>query len=280
MTLIAADKFDLSEAEFRQISEVVYSHCGINLHDGKKALVRARIAKELRARGFRSASQYLGQIQADRSGAELASLIDALSTNLTSFFREPVHFQFLRERFLPELMERRRRGRQGRIRVWSAGCSSGQEPYSLAMTLADVLRAQLGDWDAKILATDISTIKLQEARAGIYEADDLNNVPAAMLREHFEPLQGRFGVKPGLRRLVAFRRLNLMERPWPFSATFDCILCRNVMIYFDHPTQEQLVGRFWDQLESGGLLFTGHSESLTGISHRFRYVQPTIYEKP
>jgi chemotaxis protein methyltransferase CheR len=285
MTMLVNQDFDLTEADFRQISDVVYRYCGINLHDGKKDLVRARVAKQLRIGGFCSAAEYLERVQTDRSGGELVSLIDAISTNLTHFFREPAHFQHLRESFLPRLLERKRRQGRFRIRAWSAGCSSGEEAYSLAIVLDNALQKE-GAWDVKILATDISTSVLRKARSGVYPQSQIRDVPEAMANKYFSRQSGaprgqqhNYAIAPTLSRLISFRRLNLMDQPWPFSGNFDFIFCRNVMIYFDHPTQERLVQRYWEALDSGGLLFTGHAESLVGVSHRFHPVESTIYEK-
>ncbi len=271
----------LSEGDFQRLSDAVYRHCGINLHDGKRELVRARISKRLRLGGFPNATEYVRQVLSAGEGDEFTELIDALSTNLTSFFREIGHFDHLTQSFLPELLCRKRSARGNRIRAWSAGCSTGEEPYSLAITLLDAT----GDdpsWDVKLLATDISTKVLETARAGFYDKARIDSVPP-MLRGRYltsSRAEGRgvYEVAPAARRLVTFAYLNLME-PWPFTGPFDFIFCRNVMIYFDKPTQQKLVNRFWDCLDRGGLLFTGHSESLTGISHRFRYVQPTIYAR-
>jgi chemotaxis protein methyltransferase CheR len=277
--MIQASPDCVTERDFERISDLVFRHCGINLHDGKVELVRARIAKRLRLGSFVSARAYMDHVLADPGGEEFTELIDALSTNLTSFFRESGHFDFLAGRFLPALAERKRKQRTNRIRAWSAGCSTGEEPYSIAITLAE----SLGEgWDVRLLATDISTRVLRIARAGMYEKERVQPVPPASRNRYLTPnrIEGNlvFRVTDDLRRMVQFAYLNLME-PWPFTGPFDFIFCRNVMIYFDKPTQQKLVGRFWDCLDSGGLLFTGHSESLTGITHRFRYVQPTIYVK-
>jgi len=215
------------------------------------------------------------------TGEEFTHLIDSLSTNLTSFFREMGHFDFLLDSYLPALLLKKRKLRSSRIRAWSAGCSTGEEAYSLAITLLHATGDGTG-WDIRLLATDISTHVLQIAKKGRYEKSRVEAVPAALKSRYLLP--GRLGdkavcqVAPAVRNVVRFAYLNLME-PWPFSGPFDFIFCRNVMIYFDKPTQQRLVNRFWDYLESGGLLFTGHSESLTGVNHEFRYVQPTIYAK-
>lgn len=271
----------ISEADFRLISDMVYQHCGINLHDGKQELVQARIAKRLRSGGFATLQDYLDHIEADTGGQEFTALIDAMSTNLTSFFREIGHFNYLRQQFLPDWMAHKNKLNNPSLRAWSAGCSTGEEPYSLAMTLLEQAHSQ--HWDIKILATDISTRVLHTAKSGLYSYDRVDGVPEPYRSRYFAPCgQSRaqsFHVVPEARLLVSFRYLNLMN-DWPFTGPFDFIFCRNVMIYFDKPTQQRLVNRFWDHLSDGGLLFTGHSESLTGLDHSFSYVQPTIYRKP
>jgi len=274
---------DLGEAEFRLVSDMVYRHCGINLHDGKKDLVWARLAKRVRATGSESASAYVAQVRANPGGPEFAHLIDAVSTNLTSFFREQKHFDFLSTSLLPSLLGRKFKRGERRIRGWSAGCSSGEEPYSLAVTLLEAM-GDGAEWDGRVLATDISRPVLKKGRLGEYPGSRLAAVPPALRAKYFARRPGTgagqesYAVGDAVRRLVRFNYLNLMQR-WPFTGRFDFIFCRNVMIYFDKPTQERLVNRYHDILAPGGLLFTGHSESLTGVNHKFKYVQPTIYAR-
>jgi chemotaxis protein methyltransferase CheR len=273
--------FNLTEADFRRVSELVYRHCGINLHDGKEQLVRARMAKRLREGGFRSLSDYLDHVLSDASGTELATLIDAMSTNLTSFYRESDHFIYLAETALPELIRQKTNSHDNRIRLWSAGCSTGQEPCTLAMTLLDAIQ-DAARWDIRILATDISTKVLKAARTAFYDKSQLEALPEKYRRRFFHSCvvdgEKGFAVTPEALELISYRHLNLME-PWPFTGPFDFIFCRNVMIYFDKPTQEKLINRFWDLLVPNGVLFTGHSESLTGVQHKFHYLRPTIYRK-
>lgn len=276
------DEVELSEKEFRLISDLVYKHCGINLHDGKKELVRARLAKRVRLCNFRSFAAYIDFMLQDSSGQEFSNLVDCLSTNLTSFFREMQHFEFLRSVFLPQLMERKRRKQNYRIRAWSAGCSSGEEPYSIAISLVEAVEGQ-GRWDIKVLATDISTAILEKAKRGVYEEARIAPL-SAMQRAAFltsRHVEGGkvYAVNDRIRNTVIFSYLNLMA-DWPIRGPVDFIFCRNVMIYFDKPTQQNLISRYYGLLDSGGILFTGHSESLTGIEHSFKYVQPTIYMKP
>jgi chemotaxis protein methyltransferase CheR len=281
METLTVNNVVLSESEFRKISDMVYSHCGINLHDGKKELVRARLAKQLRLGNFKTFPQYMRHVLEDKTGKEFSLLIDSISTNLTSFFREGRHFEFLREKFLPQVMERKRKKRDFRMRTWSAGCSSGEEPYSIAITLLEAIAGQ-GRWDVKILATDISTSMLETARTGIYNEERIGPVPLLQRNKYLmlHRQNGRkvFETGKSLRDAVIFKYLNLQQN-WPITGPLDFIFCRNVMIYFDKSTQQHLIDRFWDLLDSGGVLFTGHSESLTGIKHKFSYIQPTIYMK-
>lgn len=276
----------LSDEEFVWIGNIVHKHCGINLHQGKKELMRARLAKRLRMGGFETVKEYMDYVIADKSGAAFTELIDSLSTNLTSFYRESSHFDYLREVYLPQLAQRKSHKNSNVIRAWSSACSSGEEPYTLAITLLEEFgrKAPNGqNWDVRILATDISTRVLRMAEAGIYERSRVDPVPANLKAKYLVPnrIEGQqvFQASQALRSIVRFRHMNLMDN-WPFTGPFDIIFCRNVMIYFDKPTQQRLVNRFYDCLDPGGLLFTGHSESLTGVNHKLRYVQPTIYSRP
>jgi chemotaxis protein methyltransferase CheR len=279
---LALQEVVLGEREFRRISDLVYEHCGINLHDGKKELVRARLAKRLREGKFRTFSDYIRHVLNDPTGREFSILVDSLSTNLTKFFREEQHFEFLRTEFLPRVMAVKASQRRLRLRGWSAGCSSGEEPYSVAITLLEATQGK-GRWDTRLLATDVSTRILEKARSGVYDKVRIEPIPLPLRTKYLirrgERDSSTYEVKDSLRDVVLFRYLNLMQ-DWPIKGPLDFIFCRNVMIYFDKPTQGRLVNRFYDLLDSGGVLFTGHSESLTGIEHRFKYVQPTIYMKP
>jgi chemotaxis protein methyltransferase CheR len=278
LAILPSDLDALSERQFEQIGELVRSLCGINLHQGKKELVTARLGKRLRQLGITDFSAYLDYLRNDVTGGELALMLDAISTNLTSFFRESDHFDFLAEKLVPRWKARANH----RLRIWSAGCSSGEEPYTIAMTLAESIH-DLARWDVGILATDLSTRVLAVAQRGVYSAARVDTVPPALRNKYFMLTQSRpdklFEISPSLRKWVSVARLNLMEG-WPMHGPFDAIFCRNVMIYFDKPTQSQLIRRFHDLLAPGGALFIGHSESLAGVQHSFQYMQPTVYEKP
>jgi chemotaxis protein methyltransferase CheR len=266
---------ELTDSQFGEISRLVKSLCGINLHTGKRELVRARLTRRLRELQLPSFDLYLQRLKED-DGEEIVAMLDAISTNLTRFFREPVHFDLLGQR-----VERwRQNAPNAPIRIWSAGCSSGEEPYSIAIRLLETLDST--PRDARILATDLSTEVLATAREGVYAPVRLQELDRALIARHFTKItandEPRYRVSDAARRMVTFARLNLMD-PWPMSGPFSIIMCRNVMIYFDKPTQQSLVTRFWELLQPGGLFFIGHSESLTGVEHRFQYVQPTVYEK-
>jgi len=264
------------------ISDLIYKHCGINLHEGKKELVRARLAKRFRLSHFDCFEDYIKHVLNDKTGMEFEKLVDALSTNLTRFFRETNHFNFMRESLLPDIIDRGEKTCGKRIRAWSAGCSSGEEPYSIAMTVLDALQ-HLPEWDFRLVATDISTTNLQIAKRGCYDLQRVAPVSLSQKRRYFRTVRqdhhAYFEVQSSLRRVIYFNYLNLMTQ-WPIKGPLDFIYCCNVMIYFDKRTQEHLVNRFWNCLEKGGILFTGHSESLTGIEHKFDYVQPAVYRKP
>jgi len=265
----------LTERQFARISCMVQGLCGIHLHGKKKTLVQTRLAKRLRVLGMSGFDDYLDLVESRQGSRELGAMIDVLTTNKTSFFREGAHFDFLGETVLPQLTD-------SRIRFWMAACSSGQEAISAAI----VLREHLPRWekrDVRILATDISARVLEKACRGVYTEGEMEGLDGARRAGWFTSLGTREGVryyrvKPRIAEMIKYSRLNLMDR-WPMKGPFNVIFCRNVMIYFDRATQQRLIDRFWRYLDTGGYLFVGHSEGLSGISHRFRYVCPATYMK-
>ncbi len=267
----------MRDSEFEFIRTVVYERSRINLGPDKRELVSARVGKRLRATKVPSLGEYCTLLQSPAAEEELGHLIDAISTNHTFFFREIAHFDFLRSRVLPAFTAT---AGHGRFYVWSAACSSGEEPYSIAMTLTETLAQK--SWHVE--ATDISRRILHRASEAIYRDDTVERLPAMTLRAHFQrgtgPQDGNYRVKAALRERVTFRHLNLLEGEPPFRDPFHVIFCRNVMIYFDRPTQEELVARLTQRLVPGGYLFVGHSESLTSIRHKLQMVKPAIYQKP
>ncbi len=280
-TALLLEAIELTDAQFDWIRCLAKSACGIDLGDGKKELVRARLTKRLRKLSLRDFGKYIEYVRNDTTGMELTALLDALATNQTSFFREVEHFDHLREKVIPYIVAGAGSDKR-RLRIWSAGCSSGEEPYSIAITVREGV-PNVDSWDVRILATDISTRVLAQAEKAIYDRERVKVVPPRLQSKYFRVAEARperlYRVDDRMKRMVHFARLNLMD-PWPMKGPFDVIFCRNVMIYFDKPTQGRLVQRFSELLVSGGTLFIGHSESLTGIRHGFRYVQPTVYQKP
>lgn len=266
----------LSEREFQEIRDLAYRIFGLDLKPGKEALVDARLARRVQELGLGSVAEYVEAVKADRTGEELERLINALTTNHTSFLREPQHFALLREAVLPPLV------RGGAARIWSAGCSTGEEPYTILFTAADALGPERIGM-LQLLATDISTRVLERAQAGIYPKERLEGLPPGWAQRFFQKGEGRWEgsvrVKPEWRARVEFRRLNLME-DFSFLPRCHVIFCRNVMIYFDKPTQERLVRRFEDRLEPGGWFLIGHSEGLMGVRHGLDYIRPAVYRKP
>jgi chemotaxis protein methyltransferase CheR len=266
----------LGDPEFEFIRHVVGENAGIVLGPNKRQLVQGRLARRLRELGLRSYQEYCEHVRSS-GPEELVGLINALTTNVTSFFRENHHFEALAAYMLPEAMRRNAGSR--RLRVWSAGCSTGEEAYCVAMTAADVVPP---GWDFKVLATDIDSDVIAFAQQGVYPLDRVASLPSERLRSCFQKgtgvEAGKAIVKAHLRTAVTFRVLNLQQQ-WPMHGPFDVIFCRNVMIYFDQPTRERLVSRFSEMLAPGGYLCIGHAESLHTANVPVQPVGKTIYRK-
>jgi chemotaxis protein methyltransferase CheR len=273
---------DLTRQDYELIRRLVYAKSGINLGSEKMQLVRARLGKRVRKGGFTSFRDYYDQVEKDPSGEELCLLLDAISTNTTHLFREIRHFKLLKEIIQKWAADQGWRTGHSGLRIWSAGCSSGEEPHSIAMVAHHAL-ADFPTVSPKILATDLSVQMLSKARLGLYETHRVGTIPAEYKQKYINKVvqDGKpyFQVAPQLRQSIQFTRFNLMTQTFPFRHGFDVIFCRNVMIYFDRPTQQQLVNRFAGQLHQGGYLMIGHSESLNGIEHPLSYVEPTVYRK-
>lgn len=270
----------LSTEEFNLIRQLVYDRFGIHLNEQKKSLVVERLQKTLRVGGFESFRAYYEHVVKDRSGQAVLELIDRISTNHTSFFREKDHFVFMQTTWLPAVKKRAQQSGAKNVRIWSAGCSSGEEPYTIAMLLADLFEAEAAGWDLGVLATDISTTVLEKAQAGIYSDTQLESVPDTYKRKYFKQAgDGLYAVTPAIKSLILYRRLNLMNKEYPFKGQFQIIFCRNVMIYFDEPVREGLLERYHRYLEPNGYLFIGHSESIGRDNKYFRFIKPAIYQK-
>ena len=266
----------LSDRELDRIVRLVYDRSGITLHRGKRALVVARLHRMLKSGGFRSFAEYVRHVEADRSGHELSVLLDAITTNHTSFFREDEHFRYLASRVVPPLAAA---GRP--VRVWCAACSTGQEPVSIAISLLDAL-PEAQHRSIRLLGSDISTKALKTASAGVYPLRTAGGVSEAMLKTHFErglgDDDGKVRVRAHVRRVIEYRRLNLIEIDG-LNETFDVVFCRNVMIYFDKAVQQRVVSMIERHLAPGGYLFIAHSESLNGLSHDLTWMAPAVYQR-
>ena len=269
----------LGDRDFTFLSEFVYKHCGIVLNEQKRQLVQGRLLRRLRALNLPDFSAYCDVLR-NSPDEELGELASAISTNVTSFFREMHHYDLLINDLLPRWLEAKRDG--GRLRIWSAGCSSGEEPYALGMVLAEALERTGSKVDAKILATDLSPQALGAARAGVYPFDRMGGISEERKSRWFlkgvGANEGMASVHPRIRELVTIQPLNLLH-DWPMRGTFDAIFCRNVVIYFDKPTKARLFERYAGLLEKGGYLFLGHSESMYGLSDSFELVGRTVYRK-
>jgi chemotaxis protein methyltransferase CheR len=270
-------EFELRDDDFRKISSFVRSRTGIVLNERKRNLVYSRLVRRLRSLRLDSFAAYCAYLDGPDGDREHGSLINAITTNLTGFFREAHHFDHLAGAVLKPLIATRAGGRR-RLRLWSSACSTGEEPYSIAMVLRAAL-PETGGWDARILATDIDTDVVAHARAGVYAADATERMPAPHRARWLEPAaEGRVRIDRRVRDLVTFKQLNLLG-DWPMRGPFDAIFCRNVVIYFDKQEKCVLFDRLADMLAPGGWLYIGHSENLLGISDRFQLMGRTIYRR-
>ena len=270
----------ISDREFNAIRDLVYARFGINLGDHKKSLVVGRLQKVLAKRGFRTFQQYYEWLKADSSGNGLEELASRITTNHTFFNREPAHFEFFADTLLPQLVARRRAEGKREIRLWCAGCSSGEEPYTLMMLMKEHLGAEASGWKTVLLATDLSAAILHKAIAGVYDQERVSQMPVHLRRRWFvNQKDGNVRVHDDIRNAVIFRRHNLMSATFPFRHQFDAVFCRNVMIYFDHKTRMELVTKFHHHTQPGGYLFIGHSETLGRDETAYEYVLPALYRK-
>lgn len=271
----------LSEAEFENLSRLVYERFGIYLPPEKRTMVTVRLQKVLRRMGMTSFRQYYEYIVKSSSNEPLIEFANHITTNHTFFFREKDHFDYLIKRVLPEMTAPLKRRQDYDFRMWCAGCSSGEEAYMLAMLMMEFFGAEYSMWKAGVLATDISEKALAVADGGDYVEERIALLPEEYKRKYFQALPDKiWRVKPFLKQDVVFRKFNLMNDVFPFKKPFHVIFCRNVMIYFDKPTRNALVQRFYDCLVPGGYLFIGHSETIDRTSSDFRYIIPALYQKP
>lgn len=265
----------ITDQEFRDLTTYVHQHYGIDLSK-KRVLIEGRMSNMLTSHGMTTFRQYMDFLFADKSGQEMTQLLNKLTTNYTYFRRETEHFDYLMSTVLPYFEQTRT---SHVLQIWSAGCSSGQEPYTMAMHISDYFGSRKPSWDTVILASDISENAMGKAKQAIYTAEEIKDVPPGWRSKYFVDLHnGSYQVTEAIRNEVVFRKINLME-PFQFKKPFDLIFCRNVMIYFDSPTKDRLVNKFYDWTADTGYLFIGHSESINREATRYTYLQPAIYQK-
>lgn len=278
-----AREFPFDDKDFQFLSSLVLERTGIVLKEHKKNMMYSRLARRLRALGMTDFTQYCQFLKTDKSGDELLALVNSITTNLTKFFRESHHFDYLRDTIVPSLVDDARRNGTKRLRIWSAGCSSGEEPYTIAMVLRDSLPG-IQNWDVKILATDLDTNMLDTGRNGLYSAEGLSIIPQTHRHQVTTLSDGdgengkKIQMSEKARTLISFKHLNLLHR-WPMKGPFDAIFCRNVMIYFDNETKERLVSRYAELLGPRRWLFIGHSETLLDSQSAFTLEGRTIYRR-
>lgn len=273
-------EFKFTNEDFNYLSNLVGLNTGINLTEDKRELVYGRVAKRLRLLGLQSFSDYCMLLRQENP-EEVKHLINSITTNVTSFFREAHHFEYLENKVIPDIIRKKAGETRPRLRIWSAGCSSGEEPYSIAMVLRENIR-DIDRWDARILATDLDSNVLETAKVAEYSIERANDISTDRKKRWMlmgtGKKRGRVKIRTDIRDMVHFKQLNLTQK-WPISGMFDCIFFRNVAIYFKRETRIQLLDRFANQLEDNGTLFVGHAESLLGISDRFANTGHTIHQK-
>jgi len=267
---------EISHGDFVRLAEFMKTHYGINLTK-KKALIEGRLGLTIQKMGFSSFNEFVNYALNDPTGEAISLLTTKLTTNYTYFMREENHYYLLENNVLPEL-EKKIADRD--LRIWSAGCSTGEEAYTIAMTIDHYFQGRKAGWDTRVLATDISPAVLKKAIAGIYDYNSLGRLPGEWIEKYFEKIDAHtYRIKDFIKNEVIFRNFNLMNPEYPFKKKMHVIFCRNVMIYFEKSTKQQIVNKFYNLLEDGGYLFIGHSESLGGMDTPFRYVVPSIYKK-
>jgi chemotaxis protein methyltransferase CheR len=267
----------ITDREFKQLAQLIKGNFGVNLGEEKKSLLVGRLHNVLAQKNFNSFSEYYDYVVADKTGDAIVTLVEKLTTNHTYFMREIDHFHYFRDKVLPYL-EKVETSKD--LRIWSAGCSSGEEPYTLAMIMADFFGSSKSLWETKILATDISTKVLESASKGVYLNEQIAPMPKNWQQSYFKKVDNEKSViVDKLRNEVVFRTFNLMKPVFPFKKRFHVIFCRNVMIYFDAATKRELINRFYECMEPGGYLFIGHSESLNREETKYKYVMPSVYRK-
>jgi len=274
------DLVPLSDTEFRYIADMLYDRFGIHLSDQKRILVAGRLSKRIRQLGFSAFTPYFDYLAADKSGVELSELINRITTNHSFFFREREHFDFLVKTVLPGLEDKIKQVARYPLRIWSAGCATGEEVYSIGMLLREHYGERLDKLDYGLLASDISLSALHEAERGDYSETKLRELPSAYKNTYFrKKTDDTMTISDDIKKMVLFKRLNLMADSFPMKGQFDAVFCRNVMIYFDQESRRKVVQTLFQYVKPGGYFFIGHSESLRREDCPFSYVKPAVYRK-
>ena len=269
--------FVISDQEFRQFADYINKSYGIHFKIEKKTLIEGRLANTLSSLNFTSLTDYMNYVMEDKSGRAAADMLDKITTNHTFFMREPAHFQYFKDVVLPYLVKT---VKDRDLRIWSAACSSGEEPYTLAMIIDEYFGPNKEGWDTKILATDISRSILQSARSGIYSRERMKDLPEHWIKKYFhEHGPDQYLLSEKIRNEVIFSNINLMDAKYPFRRKMHVIFCRNVMIYFDDDSRDRLIEHLYEITEPGGFLFIGHSESLNRSKTQYKYIIPAVYRK-
>lgn len=268
--------FSMTDQEFHQLAAYIKTNYGIDLKEEKRTMAEGRLHNLLLKSRMNSFSEFFNYVLSDKTKEAVATVINKITTNHTYFMREVAHFSYLRDEVLPKLKES---VKDKDLRIWSAGCSTGEEPYTIAFILDEFFGKEKALWDTKILATDISSRVLEYATKGVYSSDSVKNLPSQWKIKYFKQNESGYEIEDRIKKEVIFRRFNLMDKVFPFKKKFHIIFCRNVMIYFDKLTKIELVKKFYDSMEHGAYLFIGHSESINRGESAFKYVMPSVYRK-
>ncbi|MCM0756152.1 protein-glutamate O-methyltransferase CheR [Desulfovibrio aminophilus] len=283
-TITLGKELKVTDAEFGQLRDFIYAQCGIYVADNRKYLLENRLANRLKQLNLKNFSEYYYYLQYDAGRREeLNRLFEVITTNETSFYRNPPQLQVFQEQILTDVLDSLRKSGQKKLRIWSAGCSTGEEPYTLAMIIADVLKGELPTWDVRITANDLSERVLESARRGVYNEYTLRSTPKDVLARHFVKQDSFYAVRPELKKLILYHQINLSDAAQIKRVErSQIVFCRNVIIYFDDEMKKKVIGAFYDNLLPGGYLIIGHSESLHNISRAFKpihYPGAIIYKK-
>jgi len=278
--LLETTLMSMTDKEFQQLRDLVYARLGINLTKKKRSMLIGRLQKLLRSSGFKNFQDYYDYLVNEPNMSAMTELVNRVTTNYSFFYRGKSHFDFFMQRAFPEVLETLRKRNSRDIRIWTAGCSTGEEPYMIIMLMMEFLEREYGLWDSGILATDISEKALKFALGGIYPEDRAKELPRQLKLKYFnKPADGQLAIKDKIKKEVVFRKFNLKNNYFPFKEPFQIIFCRNVMIYFDKPTRDKLLQQFYEVTETGGYLFIGHSETLGREQQFYKYIMPAVYQK-